>query len=1193
MLDPCAGDGAAVLALREAWADTPGLDYGRLPVVAIEMERDRAARAKELARPNDTIHNADAFTCHWEGRGRFSSTRAGVLFLNPPYDSDRDFGRLEQRFLQRFTDALAFGGGLILVVPHYALRWSADYLATHYSSLACWRFPVEHFAAFSQVVVVGQRRAGGVLHDVERGRVLRWAADPSPLPELAPQALPAITVALRDTARLCIQVGEVDVPRTVAGYRPFVGTLTGTNRTVQELIGGRYEVALPPRPAHIALALSAGALNGRQIDPDRPSLPPILVKGVFERQLVQADIRTNSDGEVVGRVFVQRPRLSMTALRLDTGAFVTLRQGAERTAARRLEDMNTADFIAGYRGSLAELMREQFPAVHDPGDPAHQIALPDLPRRPFEIQRHLIQAGLKLLAAGQNPQLVAEVGTGKSTVSLSIAALLSPRYRASTVAELEAIGVCTRRLPTVRRVLIVCPPHLLKSWEDQAAAVTPWARVRVVNEVADLADDADVYILSRETAKLGHAVEGVAGGRCPRCGADIGKDRDALATSRARCRARRRLPTNTEARFAIRLGELICRTYPDAPEVATATRGRRFLSARWNGGAGGAARPLPTAELRALARAYAAGLLRRCHRRLQRDEYCRVKDEELHILDELATAAGWRAGAAVVLHRAAVRFVRRSTAHASPEAAERELFRAQWMGGAHGSIAMSLRRASERLLEDPAEREQPPAVFALGSLLQLAKWEATEACGEPLFQAVPRPRRFPLARYIVRRCRRTFDLLILDEAHEYSNLGTAQQKAAHRLVELPGVPTLALTGSLMGGYASSLFANLWALSPRFRREFRRTERPAFVTHYGYQKLYVREDDVEKMGGATRFGGQSDRELGGEAEEVIRKMGEAPGVLPTLILDHLLPDGLIMHKADLERELPPKPEIPVPIVVADTDAEGKALLAEFRRLLTVVTSQIASDRFTDQAGKLWGMMTELPSYLDRATEDLGDFVVAYPKECGGQEVARGRMFPASWVTPKERWLLERLRAELAEDRRCLVFVRHTGKGGIPGRLARLIEEHLGERPAFLDVRKVRASVREDWLDRQVVARGHRILLVNPTAVQTGLNNLVYFQTAIWHEGPDYNARVVRQANGRLHRIGQTREVRYLYPYYAGTVQHVALELVARKISASEQVDGLSIEGALESAGAVSEDAGQTAEAVMSIGRALFESWAAGE
>jgi hypothetical protein len=40
--------------------------------------------------------------------------------------------------------------------------------------------------------------------------------------------------------------------------------------------------------------------------------------------------------------------------------------------------------------------------------------LPELGRRPFTIQRHLISAGLKLLARGENPMAAAEIGTGKS-----------------------------------------------------------------------------------------------------------------------------------------------------------------------------------------------------------------------------------------------------------------------------------------------------------------------------------------------------------------------------------------------------------------------------------------------------------------------------------------------------------------------------------------------------------------------------------------------------------------------------------------------------------------------------------------------------------------------------------------------------------------------------------------------------------
>jgi hypothetical protein len=38
-----------------------------------------------------------------------------------------------------------------------------------------------------------------------------------------------------------------------------------------------------------------------------------------------------------------------------------------------------------------------------------------------------------------------------------------------------------------------------------------------------------------------------------------------------------------------------------------------------------------------------------------------------------------------------------------------------------------------------------------------------------------------------------------------------------------------------------------------------------------------------------------------------------------------------------------------------------------------------------------------------------------------------------------------------------------------------------------------------------------------------------------------------------------------PVYAGTVQEVALDLLARKVSVSTQLDGLDIESGLEAAG----------------------------
>jgi hypothetical protein len=321
------------------------------------------------------------------------------------------------------------------------------------------------------------------------------------------------------------------------------------------------------------------------------------------------------------------------------------------------------------------------------------------------------------------------------------------------------------------------------------------------------------------------------------------------------------------------------------------------------------------------------------------------------------------------------------------------------------------------------------------------------------------------------------------------------------------------------------------------------------------------------------------------------MGEAPGLLPLFLLEHLLPVALLMHKEDLEGELPPCREIPVPIEIDPEDDSARSLLTEHRRLLGALSSRIRSDMHTKNAGKLWGAMSTLPSYLDRCTNDLPPFVLAYPDDAGGAVVAEGKLFPATWRTPKECWVLDRVKTHLAAGRNVLVFLLHTGKSRLPERYLRLFREQLGERAVFLDVGKVKAADREDWLNRHVIEPGRRILITNPKAVQTGLNNLVAFSRAIWVQGLDYDARVVRQANGRIHRIGQTLDVTIEVPYYQGTVQKVALDLVARKITASVQVDGLSIEGALESAGAGDAD-NEANQAALGIGQAIYEAWVGG-
>lgn len=1152
LFDPCAGEGAAIAELARLWSD-PEAEYPREPkIVACEMEAQRALALRKNI-PNSyhhTLIHGDAFRLTHSAQ---SGSGATVLFLNPPYDLDRDFGRLEARFLDRFTRYLYPGVGFLLyLVPVTALAASAEILAREYVDLRIWRLPEPDFQVFSQVLVVGRRAARPLARAPFAHRVRAWGADPDFLPVLPDRVADPYDVVLDRSTYFSLHPTLIpyDITAALDGFQPWQGVPIGVEFPVDQLLGARFETAMPPKPAHIALALASGMFDGREIEPNDPRRHPrLLAKGRFERNPIEVSVKRDERGQVISRVLVERPRLRLTVLRLDNYTFHELVDGAVPTGSDDLPAWNPGDLITYYDRSLARLLAQQFPPIHDPTALEHQIALPALARRPFRAQAQAVQTALKLLAVDRNPFFIAEVGTGKSTMALTTAAAMAPEHRAQTVAELARLGFDGSRLPVVRRTLIVCPPHLLDSWRSQAAAVVPGARVHVLSTLSDLDQPAEIYILSSSAAKLGPAIVGVSG-RCPRCGARLERSAEENASRRLRCNAAPARPSNVPARLAEHLAALLARESPEDPQVLNVLSGRAATAVCRR-----PSRPLSSTELLSLLQTCTAALKLHLDRLDPQEAYPSLVDISA-ILDASLSIA--EAGELNTLAHATLAALAERTANPN----------ARCFLESRLATLLPARPFPDRLQR---------LLSALERLAGAGTWCEDDVCNEPLYSAAASPRRVPLARHILRRHRRAFDLLILDEAHEFNNPGSAQSKAAHRLTSLPRVPTLVLTGSPMGGYASGLFPNLWALSPAFREEFDRDECSAFVNRYGYRKLLQESGGDPKPSSNSRRGSHSDREL--SRTSVI---GEAPGILPDFLMRHLLPTAILVHKDDLDEELPPLTETPVALSPSAEDPLDLALLDEYHRLLGELMPRIRADRFVPgRSGKLLGALMELPSYLDRATDDLPPFEVVDPED---GVIATGRAFPSSWRTPKERWLADQVRARLATGEKILIFLRHTGTAALTQRLLSILSE-VTPRVAWLDAKKVPTAKREAWIDQNVIGRGVDLLLVNPNAVRTGLNNLVRFNVGIWYE-LDTSATTFRQANGRLHRIGQTQPVTILTPYYAQTAQQVTFELVAKKVSAALQVDGLDLQAALEAAGA-GEDQATAIASAMSIGRAVYE------
>ncbi len=133
----------------------------------------------------------------------------------------------------------------------------------------------------------------------------------------------------------------------------------------------------------------------------------------------------------------------------------------------------------------------------------------------------------------------------------------------------------------------------------------------------------------------------------------------------------------------------------------------------------------------------------------------------------------------------------------------------------------------------------------------------------------------------------------------------------------------------------------------------------------------------------------------------------------------------------------------------------------------------------------------------------------------------------------------------------MFLRQTGTRDIQPRIEHILREQIPGAQPFVLKGSVAPERRESLVQQQVEA-GANVLICNPRLVQTGLD-LVAFPTLVFYE-PDYSLFVMGQASRRAWRIIQDRACKTYYPFYAGTMEHQATELIGRKQQAANLLYG---------------------------------------
>jgi superfamily II DNA or RNA helicase len=404
--------------------------------------------------------------------------------------------------------------------------------------------------------------------------------------------------------------------------------------------------------------------------------------------------------------------------------------------------------------------------------------------------------------------------------------------------------------------------------------------------------------------------------------------------------------------------------------------------------------------------------------------------------------------------------------------------------------------------------------------------------------AKPATQRYPIADFIARRYRNTFKLLVADEIHQMKGQSTDQGYALGALVRACD-KTLALTGTVYGGRATSLFFLLHRLLPLVRAQFKWSDGQKWAERYGIVERVTKRTEGDS--GFGTFSGKRRRQT------YVRELPGASPELAALLLD----STAFVNLSDLGFDLPPYREYPHEIAMSDDQSEAYADLED--ELVQELKERLKR-----------GDRSLLAAYLQS--------LLAYPNSCFREEVvtdSRGEFIAHARALadasnrdslrlfPKEQWLVDLAKAEQVKGRRVLVFCRQTATRDITPRLLTILGRS-GLRADVLKA-KVGTQVREEWLRRRVGKDMIDVLITNPKMVETGLD-LIDFQTTVWFE-LDYSVYTMMQASRRTWRIGQTHAVDVHFAVYRNTMEHRAASLVGQKLAAAQLLYGDSVEGAL--------------------------------
>lgn len=386
--------------------------------------------------------------------------------------------------------------------------------------------------------------------------------------------------------------------------------------------------------------------------------------------------------------------------------------------------------------------------------------------------------------------------------------------------------------------------------------------------------------------------------------------------------------------------------------------------------------------------------------------------------------------------------------------------------------------------------------------------------------------------YIGRYMSGWFDFAIADELHQLA--GDTAQGNALGVLGRAAERLIALTGTLMGGYADDLFNVFWRMEPSVM------VREGFA--YGgqgrrdFQEQYGVLETTEKIEGSDNACTRATK----RTVRVLRK----PGASPLLFGKFLMNTTAFLALEDISDNLPRYDESVLSVDMDD------ALQQAYERLEEEIRSAMREHRGNKSLMSiLLNTLLLYPDHpydfdeiwaraFDPQSKEYVKFLVTAP-----ENLSREALYA------KERALVADVKEELRQGRRCQVYATYTGEKDVTARLETVLRQE-GMRVAVLRS-SVPTDKREDWYDRQLKA-GVEVVVCHPKLVETGLD-LLAFPTLYFYE-TGYSLHTLRQASRRSWRIGQRFPVRVKFVTYSGTMQETCLRLMGKKMLVALMMEG---------------------------------------